>query len=117
MLSDAAQESSQSGDPTAPRRQLSIDDLTSLLITEAQYRTHRLLKEDIEKSWDRIVEHEWSRARDLERTAQNAGALRRTVATATFPYLVCDVEVGKPGESCRATVEKHFGSHLMVSDM
>lgn len=111
----------EQSDPTRARRhQLSIDDVTSLLVTEAhnQFATHRLLKEDSEKSWNSAIESEWSRARELEeRAAQNnGGALRRTtMASGTFPYLVCDVEPGKLGERCRAAVEEHFGSQLMVS--
>jgi len=108
----------ESADPPT-RRQLSVDDVTSLLVTEAhtEYGTHRQLKEVSDELWTAAIDYEWSRARKLENTAQkNSGALRRrTEASGTFPYLVCDIQPGKAGELCRATVEEHFGSDLLVS--
>ena len=101
------------------RRRLSIDDVTSLLITDAHtaYGSHRLKNEVSSDLWNAAVDYEWARARELESTAQKiAGALRRTTAASgTFPYLVCDEEPGKTGERCRATVEQHFGFELTVS--
>lgn len=102
------------------RRHLSIEEVNSLLITEAhtEYGTHRQLNEASESSWNTAIDREWSRARELEgETRNNVGALRRaTVATGTFPYLVCDTEPGKVGELCRQTIEKHFGTNIVVSD-
>lgn len=112
----------QSDPPTSRRLQLSIDDVTSVLITEAhtKFGAHRMLKDESNQSWNTAIDTEWSRARELERTAQkNVGALRRrttSVPDGTFPYLVCDIEPGKLGERCRDTVEEHFGSLLVVSD-
>lgn len=116
--SRVVEESTKSSGPTK-RRHLSVQEVTSVLTTEAhtEYGTHRLLKEVSNELWSTSMDYEWSRARDLESAAQtNAGALRRTTATeGTFPYLVCDTEPGKSGESCRATLTSHFGTALLVS--
>jgi hypothetical protein len=96
-----------------------VDDVTSLLITEAhtEYGSHRHLKEVTNDLWNAAVDYEWARARELESSAKkNAGALRRTTAASgKSPYLVCDDEPGKSGESCHANVNQHFGSDLIVS--
>lgn len=111
--------SHRQSDPSR-RRHLSIEDVNSLLVTEAHNINgeNRLLKEESsEKFWNAAVDDEWSRARELERSAKDSvGALRRTtVANGTSPYVVCDVEPGKSGERCRSTVEDHFGPNLVVS--
>jgi hypothetical protein len=112
--------SGESSDPEpSTRRRLTIDDVTSVLITEvhSEYSSHRVLEKTSNVLWNAAMDHEWARAREVERAAQKGGsALRRTSeASGKFPYLVCDVEPGKSGESCRTTVEEHFGTDLRVS--
>lgn len=99
------------------RRHLSVEDVNSLLVTEANNMYGKHQKGSSDKSWSDAVDDEWSRARELEKSAKdNVRALRRTtVANGTFPYVVCDLEPGKSGERSRATVEDHFGPHLVVS--
>lgn len=98
---------------------LSIDDVNSVLLTEvnAEYGTHRLLSKESHDLWTAAIDYEWSRARGVESsTSKNQGSLRRTTEIrGTFPYLVCDMEKGKSGESCRSTIEQHFGKDLIVS--
>jgi hypothetical protein len=98
---------------------LSIEDVNSVLLTEvnAEYGTQRLLSKESHDLWTAAIDYEWSRAREVESsTSKNLGSLRRTTEIkGTFPYLVCDTEKGKPGESCHSTVEQHFGKDLIVS--
>jgi hypothetical protein len=98
---------------------LSIDDVNSVLVTEvsAEYGTHRLLSNESHQLWTAAIDYEWNRAKEVESsTSKNLGSLRRmTENRGTFPYLVCDTKKGKRGESCRDTVEHHFGKDLTVS--
>lgn len=98
---------------------LSIEDVNSVLLTEvnAEYGTHRKLSKESHDLWAAAIDYEWFRAREVESsTSKNLGSLRRTTEIrGRFPYLVCDMEKGKPGESCRSTIEQHFGEDLMVS--
>lgn len=98
---------------------LSIEDVNSVLLTDvnAEYGTHRLLSKESNDLWKSATDYEWSRAREVESsTSKNLWSLRRTMEVrGTFPYLVCDTEKGKPGSSCRSTVEQHFGNDLTVS--
>lgn len=98
---------------------LSMDDVNAVLLTEvsAEYGTHRLLSNESHQLWTAAIDYEWSRAREVESsTSKNPGSPRRmTKNRGTFPYLVCDTEKGKLGESCRHSVEDHFGKDIIVS--
>ena len=103
------------------KHQLSIDDVNKLLFTEVntEYGKHRLLSTESHDFWTASIDYEWSRARNAEDDAlKKVGALRRAEAVGgKFPYLVCDSEPGKSGESCRLSVTEHFGDEVVVSNL
>lgn len=107
--------SGESSDPE--RTRLSFDHVKSVLVTEV-HTEYGFLEETSDILWNAAMEHEWSRAMELGSGAQKEGsALRRmSEASGAFPYLVCDVQPGKSGESCRTTVEEHFGVDIRVSN-
>jgi hypothetical protein len=97
---------------------LSLDHIKKIMLTEVneEFGERRLTKAQSDTLWNEAVDYEWLIAQDREEKMHHEE--RRTqdgISQGSSPFVVCDMNFGKSGESCKETVESHLGAQLIVS--